>query len=107
MPGFYRLRMHTKCSQYSPLTSATAAANSVASGFNSPVAFIEFKDAASASSAMNKLQGKFLLSSDRGSIHIEYAKSKMLNDLTSPSALSAQLPQQALPPQPPLMHFLQ
>lgn len=45
-----------------------------------PVAFIEFKDAACAGSAMSALQGTFLLSSDRGAIRIEYAKSKMVAD---------------------------
>lgn len=45
-----------------------------------PVAFVEFKDAACAGSAMSALQGTFLLSSDRGAIRIEYAKSKMVAD---------------------------
>lgn len=44
---------------------------------NVPVAFVEFRDAPSAGRAMQTLQGKYLLSSDRGAIRIEYAKSKM------------------------------
>lgn len=65
LPGFSRLRMHTKC---------TSQGNSI------PVAFVEFKDIGSAGSAMAALQGTFLLSSDRGPIRIEYAKSKMVAD---------------------------
>jgi hypothetical protein len=42
-----------------------------------PVAFVEFRDVHCAGHAMQLLQGKFLLSSDRGAIRIEYAKSKM------------------------------
>lgn len=42
-----------------------------------PVAFVEFRDVHSAGQAMQLLQGKYLLSSDRGPIRIEYAKSKM------------------------------
>lgn len=45
-----------------------------------PVAFVEFHDAACAGSAMAVLQGTFLLSSDRGAIRIEFAKSKMANE---------------------------
>lgn len=56
-PGFCRLRMHAK------------------SGF--PVAFIEYQDVRCAAHVMGQLQGSFLLSSDRGPIRIEYAKSKM------------------------------
>lgn len=48
-----------------------------------PVAFVEFRDVQSAGSAMQALQGKYLLSSDRGAIRIEYAKSKMASDLAS------------------------
>lgn len=45
---------------------------------NIPVAYVEFRDASSAGRAMQMLQGKYLLSSDRGAIRIEYAaKSKM------------------------------
>lgn len=40
-----------------------------------PVAFVEFSDAQSAGQAMHLLQGKYLLSSDRGAMRIEYAKS--------------------------------
>jgi hypothetical protein len=43
----------------------------------SPVAFIEYQDVRFAAHAMTTLQGSFLLSSDRGAIRIEYAKSKM------------------------------
>lgn len=43
----------------------------------SPVAFIEYQDVRFAAQAMTTLQGSFLLSSDRGAIRIEYAKSKM------------------------------
>lgn len=56
-PGFCRLRMHTKG--------------------GSPVAFVEYQDVRVAAQAMATLQGSFLLSSDRGAIRIEYAKSKM------------------------------
>ena len=42
-----------------------------------PVAFVEFRDTQSAGQAMQLLQGKYLLSSDRGAMRIEYAKSKM------------------------------
>lgn len=55
--GFCRLRMHTKG--------------------GSPVAFVEFQDVRYAAQAMAALQGSLLLSSDRGPIRIEYAKSKM------------------------------
>ncbi|XP_043261765.1 protein couch potato isoform X1 [Colletes latitarsis] len=55
--GFSRLRMHT--------------------GGGSPVAFVEYQDVRYAAQAMATLQGSFLLSSDRGAIRIEYAKSKM------------------------------
>lgn len=64
LPGFSRLRLHSKGTQQGSV----------------PVAFIEFKDAACAGSAMSALQGTFLLSSDRGAIRIEYAKSKMVAD---------------------------
>jgi protein-disulfide isomerase len=40
-----------------------------------PVAFVEFTDVQCAGRAMQMLQGKYLLSSDRGAIRIEYAKS--------------------------------
>ncbi|KAL2721869.1 protein couch potato-like isoform X2 [Vespula maculifrons] len=56
-PGFSRLRMHTKG--------------------GSPVAFVEYQDVRYAAQAMSTLQGSLLLSSDRGAIRIEYAKSKM------------------------------
>lgn len=56
-PGFCRLRMHNKG--------------------GSPVAFMEYQDVRYAAQVMAALQGSFLLSSDRGPIRIEYAKSKM------------------------------
>lgn len=56
-PGFCRLRMHNKG--------------------GSPVAFIEYQEVRCAAQVMSALQGSFLLSSDRGPIRIEYAKSKM------------------------------
>ncbi|KAL3528636.1 hypothetical protein ACH5RR_007958 [Cinchona calisaya] len=55
-------------------------------GFNSlklrarggmPVAFADFEGVEQASEAMNALQGSSLQSSDRGGMHIEYARSKM------------------------------
>lgn len=46
-------------------------------GAGAPVAFVEFKNGECAASAMGTLQGAYLLSSDRGPIRIEYAKSKM------------------------------
>ncbi|CAG5127268.1 unnamed protein product, partial [Candidula unifasciata] len=55
--GFVRLRMHNKG--------------------GSPVAFVEFQDVRQAQEAMTRLQGFVLLSSDRGGIRIEYAKSKI------------------------------
>lgn len=41
------------------------------------MAFVEFQDVRYAAQAMAALQGSLLLSSDRGPIRIEYAKSKM------------------------------
>ncbi|XP_042052437.1 uncharacterized protein LOC121797785 isoform X3 [Salvia splendens] len=55
-------------------------------GFNSlkvrarggmPVAFADFEGVEHATEAMNSLQGSTLPSSDRGGMHIEYARSKM------------------------------
>lgn len=43
----------------------------------SPVAFVEYQDIRYAAQAMATLQGSLLVSSDRGAIRIEYAKSKM------------------------------
>ncbi|KOC60111.1 hypothetical protein WH47_08101 [Habropoda laboriosa] len=43
----------------------------------SPVAFVKYQDVRYAAQAMATLQGSFLLSSDRGAIRIEYAKSQM------------------------------
>ncbi|XP_014256226.1 protein couch potato isoform X3 [Cimex lectularius] len=60
LPGFGRLRLHTKGGK--------------------PVAFVEFKDVKCAARAMTALQGSFLLSSDRGAIRIEYAKTKMSSE---------------------------
>ncbi|PKA53784.1 hypothetical protein AXF42_Ash011263 [Apostasia shenzhenica] len=42
-----------------------------------PVAFADFEDVESSTAAMNSLQGTSLDSSDRGGLHIEYAKSRM------------------------------
>lgn len=77
LPGFCRLRMHSKGSPH--LGSV-------------PVAFVEFKNAACAGSAMAQLQGRYLLSSDRGSIRIEFAKAKMTGDVAAALALNASYP---------------
>ncbi|XAR49950.1 hypothetical protein NMG60_11004137 [Bertholletia excelsa] len=42
-----------------------------------PVAFADFEDTEQATNAMDALQGNHLPSSDRGGLHIEYARSKM------------------------------
>ncbi|XP_044478794.1 U2 small nuclear ribonucleoprotein B''-like [Mangifera indica] len=42
-----------------------------------PVAFADFEEIEQASKAMEELQGTMLPSSDRGGMHIEYARSKM------------------------------
>ncbi|EOA31105.1 hypothetical protein CARUB_v10014258mg, partial [Capsella rubella] len=42
-----------------------------------PVAFADFEDLEQATDVMNALQGNLLSSSDRGGMHIEYARSKM------------------------------
>lgn len=42
-----------------------------------PVAFADFVDVESSTAAMNKLQDSSLESSDRGGMHLEYARSKM------------------------------
>lgn len=42
-----------------------------------PVAFADFMDIESSTSAMNNLQGTMLSSSDSDGLHIEYARSKM------------------------------
>lgn len=42
-----------------------------------PVAFADFQDVEKATEAMSALQGSTLPSSDRGGMHIEYARSKM------------------------------
>jgi RNA recognition motif-containing protein len=42
-----------------------------------PVAFADFEEIEQATDAMNHLQGNLLSSSDRGGMHIEYARSKM------------------------------
>lgn len=41
------------------------------------MAFVEYQDVRYAAQAMATLQGSLLVSSDRGAIRIEYAKSKM------------------------------
>lgn len=85
LPGFIRLRMHT---QYKPAASNQPSIQQLAhtggqgtttqpTTNHVPVAFVEFRDVHSAGQAMQMLQGKYLLSSDRGAIRIEYAKSKM------------------------------
>lgn len=83
LPGFNRLRMHT---QYKPTTSnqpsiqqlaETGQGTTLPTANHIPVAFVEFRDVHCAGQAMQLLQGKYLLSSDRGAIRIEYAKSKM------------------------------
>lgn len=92
LPGFHRLRMHTQL-KLLPASNyhhqIQQAAGGIRSGdqetttnkqyqlSNKPVAYVEFRDASSAGRAMQMLQGKYLLSSDRGAIRIEYAKSKM------------------------------
>ncbi|XP_015866195.1 protein WHI4 [Ziziphus jujuba] len=42
-----------------------------------PVAFADFEEIEQANNAMDKLRGALLPSSDRGGMHIEYARSKM------------------------------
>eukprot|EP00262_Sarcandra_glabra_P015387 TRINITY_DN4739_c0_g1_i1.p1 TRINITY_DN4739_c0_g1~~TRINITY_DN4739_c0_g1_i1.p1 ORF type:complete len:378 (+),score=47.69 TRINITY_DN4739_c0_g1_i1:87-1136(+) len=42
-----------------------------------PVAFADFEDVENATEAMMSLQGRLLSSSDRGGLHMEYARSKM------------------------------
>uniref|UniRef100_A0A0D6R214 RRM domain-containing protein n=1 Tax=Araucaria cunninghamii TaxID=56994 RepID=A0A0D6R214_ARACU len=42
-----------------------------------PVAFVDFEDVTCSTEALNKLQDALLLSSDRGGMHLEYAKSRM------------------------------
>ncbi|XP_021890249.1 protein WHI4-like [Carica papaya] len=42
-----------------------------------PVAFADFEEIEQASKVMKELQGSLLPSSDRGGVHIEYARSKM------------------------------
>ncbi|XP_058455094.1 uncharacterized protein LOC131432682 [Malaya genurostris] len=117
LPGFSRLRMHSKGTSAAATTASTTSAtitttfntNAAVQGSNYinhlnnnnnnnvnccnnnnynnssptqvPVAFVEFKNVASAAAAMSALQGKYLLSSDRGAMRIEFAKSKMAADL--------------------------
>lgn len=92
LPGFNRLRMHTQLKalptehhQSNSAIQQLAAAgqqqgtimtkSTVNINQHKPVAFVEFSDAQSAGQAMQLLQGKYLLSSDRGAMRIEYAKS--------------------------------
>ncbi|XP_049820301.1 U1 small nuclear ribonucleoprotein A [Aethina tumida] len=75
-PGFCRLRMHTS-SRGAPAAGAAAGAT----GGGSPVVFVEYRDVGSAARVMAALQASFLLSSDRGPIRIEYAKSKMAHEV--------------------------
>lgn len=64
-------------SMYSSSASTPDSQSPGAQQAQAPVAFAEFRDAECASSAMISLQGTYLLSSDRGPIRVEYAKSKM------------------------------
>ncbi len=97
LPGFSRLRMHSKqIVQQQQLVQGQGTNNNNGSS-HIPVAFVEFRDVQSAGSAMQALQGKYLLSSDRGAIRIEFAKSKMANELAT----------QQLYHQPPVSTYLQ
>lgn len=69
-PGFCRLRVHAN-KQGSQPNGVTVPAGAT------PVAFVEYRDVGGATQVMAQLQGSFLLSSDRGPIRIEYARSKM------------------------------
>ncbi|XP_066248568.1 uncharacterized protein cpo [Euwallacea similis] len=71
-PGFCRLRVHANKQQ-----NGAVAGGTVAAATGSPVAFVEYRDVGGATRVMAQLQGSFLLSSDRGPIRIEYARSKM------------------------------
>lgn len=92
LPGFNRLRMHTQLKalpteHHQPNSAIQQLATAGQQGtimmtkstvninHQKPVAFVEFSDAQSAGQAMQLLQGKYLLSSDRGAMRIEYAKS--------------------------------
>lgn len=98
LPGFCRLRMHSRpaashnnnynsnsimSNSHQHMSTTTTIGPSSPTNCNTsgnssaPVAFVEFKDAECAAGAMNTLQGTYLLSSDRGPIRIEFAKSKM------------------------------
>lgn len=102
LPGFNRLRMHT---QFKPPTSNQPSIQQLAytggqgttttqpTTNHIPVAFVEFRDVHCAGQAMQLLQGKYLLSSDRGAIRIEYAKSKMAaNEQMHHAPLSHMMP---------------
>ncbi|XP_055643828.1 protein couch potato [Toxorhynchites rutilus septentrionalis] len=86
LPGFSRLRMHSKGTS-TAATTTTSSTTTTTTTFNTnvaaQVAFVEFKNVASAAAAMSALQGKYLLSSDRGAMRIEFAKSKMAADVPS------------------------
>lgn len=70
--------MHSRATTHNGSMSSPDYSNSPNSSQQAaPVAFAEFKDADCGSFAMNSLQGTYLLSSDRGPIRIEFAKSKM------------------------------
>ncbi|KAJ4893543.1 RNA-binding (RRM/RBD/RNP motifs) family protein [Raphanus sativus] len=56
-PGFNTLKIRARCGM--------------------PVAFADFEEIEQATYVMNDLQGNLLSSSDRGGMHIEYARSKM------------------------------
>ena len=56
-----------------------------------PVAFVEYADVRFAAQALITLQGTYLLSSDRGGVRIEYARSRMAEIGTSPTTMSTTL----------------
>lgn len=119
LPGFNRLRMqHTQLKhmphqqQHLPHISnpstiqqlahsgscgqqGTITTNNKSNSQHIPVAFVEFRDTQSAGQAMQLLQGKYLLSSDRGAMRIEYAKSKMATNEQMFATFQASMTQSA------------
>lgn len=86
LPGFNRLRLHTQFKappshqpaiQQLAYTGGQGTTTTTSTANHIPVAFVEFRDVHCAGQAMQLLQGKYLLSSDRGAIRIEFAKLKM------------------------------
>jgi len=73
-PATIQQLVHSGCGQQGTITTNN---NNNNNSQHIPVAFVEFRDTQSAGQAMQLLQGKYLLSSDRGAMRIEYAKSKM------------------------------